>query len=78
MAEGPSVLLVAPVAGMVLKGSSILARRFIRWCGQEAASERRVDHWLYLLGFFYMHYKKGFSRHGPRLIEPVILWSNLS
>lgn len=59
MAEGPSVLLASPVAGIVLKGSGIVARRFIRWCGQEAASERRVDHWLYLLGFFLYALQKG-------------------
>ena len=79
MAEGPSILLAAPVASMVLKGSGFRKQGdLLGGVAQEAASERRVDHWLYLLGFFYMHYKKGFSRHGPRLIEPVILWSNLS
>jgi len=59
MAEGPSVLLAAPVAGMVLKGSGIrkqgdlLSGMAIKLIDYDSMRERRVDHWLYLFGFIF-------------------------
>jgi len=59
MAEGPSVLLAAPVAGMVLKGSGILARRFIRWCGPGSGIREESRPLVIPIRFFLYALQKG-------------------